>query len=123
MSSFSGGDDEPSVAEWAVMAVSVAVTLSLFAFVAWHAAATPTDATPEAEVTGTETLEDGRVAVRVAVHNPSSEGLKSVSVSADCSNESIRFTHVPIDDRQRGTVVCPAGTEDPSATVVDWVEA
>jgi len=122
VSSFSG-DDEPSTAEWAVVAVSVAVTLFLFAYVAWHAAVTPTDATTEATVEGTETLTDGRVAVTVAVRNPSSEGLKSVTVSADCSNESIRFTHVPINDRQRGTVVCPAGTEDPTATVRDWVAA
>ncbi len=122
MSSFSG-DDKPSTVEWAVMGVSVAVTLFLFAYVAWHAVVTPTDATPEATVEGTEMLTDGRVAVTVAVRNPSSEGLKSVTVSADCSNESIRFTHVPIDDRQRGTVVCPAGTEDPTATVRDWVEA
>lgn len=105
------------------MAVSVALTLSLFGYVAWHAAATPTDASPEVTIVGTETLEDGRVAVTVEVHNPSSTGLQSVSVSADCSNHSIRFTHVPIDDRQRGTVVCPAETEDPTATVVDWVEA
>jgi hypothetical protein len=105
------------------MAVSVAVTLSLFGFVAWHAAVTPTHVPPEAAITGTEALEDGRVAVSVEVYNPSSTGLKSVAVAADCANGSIRFTHVPTDDKQRGTVVCPAGTENPTASVVDWVEA
>lgn len=123
MSSFSAGGDDPSAAEWAVMALSVALTLSLFGYVAWHAAATPARDPPEATVVETETLDDGRVAVTVELHNPSSAGLTSATVAVDCAAEPIRFTHVPIDDRQRGTVVCPAGTGDPNATVVNWVEA
>lgn len=123
MSSFSAGEDEPSAAEWAVMAVSVAVTLLLFGFVAWHAATTPADAIPEATVTGTQPAEDGRVIVAVEVYNPGNTGLKSVTVSADCANGSITFEHVPTDDRRSGTLVCPAGTEDPSAAVLSWIEA
>ena len=123
MSSFSGGDDGPSTAELAVMAVSVAVTLLLFGYVAWHAVTTPAAPQPEATVTGTETTDDGRVVVTVQVRNAGGTGLESVTVSADCANESIAFEHVPTADTRSGKVVCPEGTEDPEATVVSWIEA
>ena len=123
MSSLSAGDEEPSAAEWTAVAVSVAVTVLLFGYVAWHATTVPADAVPEATVTWTETAEDGRVVVTVEVYNPGGRGLESVTVSADCANGSLTFEHVPVDDRRTGTLVCPAGTEDPSASVVGWVQA
>lgn len=122
MSSFSGGDDEPSAAEWAVMALSAAVTLSLFAFVAWHAATTPAGGPPEATVIGTEPAGD-RLVLTVEVHNPKTIGLESVTVSVECANEALRFTHVPTNARRTGTVVCPATATDPSAAVQNWIEA
>lgn len=122
MSSFSEGGDEPSAAEWAVMVVSVVATLSLFGYVAWHAAVAPTDVPPEVSVTGTQTMEDGRVVVAVEIYNPGSPGLKSVTVSADCSNESLTFTHVPMDARETGNLVCPAGTTEPTVSVQSWIE-
>jgi uncharacterized protein (TIGR02588 family) len=122
VSSFSGGDDDPSAAEWAVMVVSVAVTLLLFGYVAWHAATAPPGATPEAAVAEAETIEDGRLAVTVEVHNPGRTGLDRVTVSVDCTDESLQFDHLPTDDRRRGTLVCPANATEPSATVENWIE-
>lgn len=122
MSSFSGGDDEPSAAEWAVATVSVAVTLLLFGYVAYHAATVPPGATPGATIEGTETTADGRVLVTVEVHNVGSTGLESVTVSADCTTASLTFEHLPADARRSGTLVCPAGTEGPTASVLAWIE-
>lgn len=122
MSSFSGGDDGPTAAEWAVTVLSVAVTLLLLGFVVWHAATTPADAPPAATVVGTETTDDGSVLVTVEVYNPRRVGLKSVTVASDCSDESLTFTHVPTDARRTGTVVCQPGTEDPGASVRAWID-
>lgn len=104
------------------MAVSVAVTLVLFGYVAYHAGTTPANVAPEATVTGTESTDDGRVLVTVEVYNPGGTGLRSITVSAGCTNASITFTNVPTDARRSGTLVCPAGTEDPSAAARSWVE-
>lgn len=120
MNSFSADEDSPSPAEWVVMAVSVAVTVALFGFVVWHAATTPAAATPEATVTGTETTEDGRVAVTVEVYNPGATGLESVTVSVDCTDASIEFSHVPTDSRRTGTLVCSADADDPTASIRSW---
>lgn len=121
MSSFSEGGDEPSASEWVVMAVSIILTLSLFGYVAWHAVSTPTDVTPDVSVAETQTLEDGRIVITVELYNPGSPGLESVTVSADCSNESLTFTHLPMDARQTGSLVCPAGTDEPSVSVRSWI--
>lgn len=121
--SFSAGDDAPSPAEWAVMAISVALTLALFGYVAWHAATTPADGPPEASVAGTEPTEDGRLAITVEVANDGRTGLESVTVGVDCAVESITFQHVPADARRRGVVVCPPDSEAPSADVRSWIEA
>jgi uncharacterized protein (TIGR02588 family) len=122
MSSLSEGDDTPSTAELTVMVISVVVTALLFGYVAWHATTTQPDATPVATVMETETLADGRVAVTLELYNPGREGLKSVTVSVDCANESLTFTHVPTDARRRGTLLCQGDVEDPSASVLNWVE-
>lgn len=122
MSSFSGGDDEPSVVEWAVVAVSVAVTLSLFGFVAWHAATTPSEAPPEVTVVDVQPGAAG-TSVTVEVYNPADTGLASVTVRTDCDEETIRFQHVPTDARERGTIVCPASADDPTASIRSWITA
>lgn len=123
MSSFSGGDDEISFAEGAVVVVSVAVTLSLFGYVGWHAATTPTSATPGASVVDTQTADDGRTLVTVEVYNPASTGLESVTVSADCTDASLTFEHLPTDARLTGTLVCPSSVEDPSVSIRNWIES
>lgn len=119
MSSFSAGDDEPTRPELAVAGVSVLLTALLFGYVAWHGVTTP-DANPEAAVVETE-LDGDTLLVTVEVTNPGGPGLRSVTVSVDCANESLTFTHVPTEDYRTGTVVCPAGTTDPTATVDGWV--
>lgn len=105
------------------MVVSVAVTVLLFGYVAWQAATVPADGVPEATVTGVETTGDGRVAVEVELTNAGRTGLESVSVGVDCAEEEIDFQHVPANGRRSGVVVCPAGTEEPSAEVNSWIEA
>lgn len=121
MSSFSAGDDEPSAAEWVVVIASVLLTVSLFGFVAVHAVATPGQAPPEVTVVETQTADDERRLVEVEVVNPGSRGLESVTVSVDCSEEPISFQHVPADAHLTGTVVCPAGSDTPTASVENWV--
>ena len=123
MSSFSAGGDDPSPAEWVVMAVSVALTLFLFGFVAWHAATIPSDAVPQASVVATETLDDGRTLVTVELYNPGSTGLESVTVSTGCDAESITFHHVPTDAELSGTFVCPANADTPSVAIENWVKS
>ncbi|WP_459194247.1 hypothetical protein [Halosimplex sp. J119] len=123
MSSFSTGEDGPSAAELAVVTVSVAVTLGLFGYVGWHAVTTPSDVPPEVSVTGTETMDDGRVRVAVELYNPAATGLDTVTVGADCADAPITFRHVPTAARLSGTFVCPAGVDDPSVAVENWVES
>jgi len=83
---------------------------------------TTDSASPEATVVETERVDDS-VHVTVEVTNPGSPGLRSVTVSADCADESLTFTHVPTEDYRTGTVVCPARTTDPTATVQGWIES
>lgn len=123
MSSFSAGDDDPSAAEWAIVVISVVVTLSLFGYVAWHAVTTPANAPPEASVEGVQTLADGRVLVTAELYNPGSTGLESVTVSVSCSSEPITFQHVPTDARLSGSFVCSAGTDSPSVSIQNWVRS
>lgn len=129
MSSLSGGGDAPTTAEWFAIAISVAVTLLLFGFLAWQAATVPADGTPTATVTGTQPTDHGQ-AVAVEVSNPAATGLESVTVGVDCANgsnatpivQSIAFEHLPAKASRRGVVVCPTGAEDPSASVHTWIE-
>ncbi|MFC7141851.1 hypothetical protein ACFQMA_18700 [Halosimplex aquaticum] len=123
MSSFSAGGDDPSAAELAVVTVSVAVTLALFGYIGWHAATTPANVPPEVSVTGTQTMDDGRVRVTAELYNPSATGLDTVTVGVDCGDTPITFRHVPTAARVSGTFVCPAGTDDPSVSVENWVES
>lgn len=103
------------------MIASVILTLSLFGYVAVHAITTPGDAPPEVSVVDQQPLSDDRTLLKVQVSNPGSTGFESVTVSASCSDESLRFQHMPTDARQTGIVVCPASTDDPSVSVQTWI--
>lgn len=120
-----GGDRRETRVERLVMAVSVVFTLLLFAYVSWQAVTTPSAAEPSAAVTGTEQLTTGQVAVTVTLRNEQDIGLVSATVVVDCGTPppEITFEHVPTAGRRIGTVVCPAGTTAPNATVSAWIEA
>lgn len=122
----SGNDgDGPSHAEKAVMAISVAFTLALFAFVVWQAVTTPTGVPPQASVVGTQSMDDGSVRVTVRLLNPSDVGLQLVTVEVGCTTPppEVQFQNVPADDYQVGYVRCPGGTTNPNASVSWWIEA
>lgn len=126
-----GGDGQgteksgPSTAEKVVMAISVAFTLALVAFVVFQAMTTPTGVPPQASVVGTQPMAGDSVEVAVRLDNPSDIGLQRVAVEVDCTSPppEIQFQHVPADDYQVGYVVCPTGTADPGANVSWWIEA
>lgn len=117
--------DEPSTAEKAVMAISVAFTVLLFGYVIWQAAVTPSTGSPEANVVGVSTMEDGSVRVNVELINERDLGLITATVEVDCASPppEIAFQNVPADSRSTGYVTCPPGTSNPSASVSAWIEA
>lgn len=115
---------EPSAAEKAVMVVSIAFTVSLFAFAGWQMAMAPSDgAEPEVSVVGMEPMEDGSVAVTVRLRNPRNVGLISATVSSNCTSPptELEFSYIPADSDRTGTLVCPPGTRTSSVSVVSWV--
>jgi hypothetical protein len=128
-----GSDDEQadsrqqegtSMAEKAVMVVSIAFTISLLAFAGWQMATAPSaDAEPTVSVVETKTMENGSVAVTVRLWNPKNVGLVSATVSSDCATPpaEVGFTYVPADSGQTGTIVCPPGTTDPKVSMANWV--
>lgn len=123
-----GTDDQPGsgggvpTAEKAVIAVSVLFTLSLFAYAGWQIATPPAVDDPQVTVVGTEPA-DGGVAVTVRLRNPKDVGLVSATVQADCAAPppQVEFSYVPAASTRTGTVVCPPGTTDPSASLANWV--
>lgn len=121
-------DDEGEGSAWAerlLMAASVVFTVLLFAFVLWQASTTAAVAEPAATVTETEPLPGGDVKVTVSFRNAQDIGLVAATVEVDCDAPppEITFEHVPAGDRRTGQVVCPSGTENPTASVSTWIEA
>ena len=116
----------PGTAEKAMMAVSVLFTVAVLAYAGWQVVTSPAATpAPEAEVVGTETLSDGRVAVTVQLNNRLDRGLIVATVESQCASPppSVQFSYLPADSTRTGTLVCPAGTENPSVSVASWVEA
>lgn len=115
----------PGPIERTVMAVSALLTLTLLAYVGWHAWTAPPDANPSARVVSVETLDAGQVAVSVEILNDSGVGLLSAVVEVDCDEPapSVEFANIPAGGRRKGHVVCPEGTVAPTASVASWVEA
>lgn len=118
----SDGQDKPSTPEKAVMAVSIVFTVLLFAYAGWQMAMTPSGTTPQPTVVGTETLENGSVAVTVRLRNSQGIGLISATVSSNCTSPpaEYRFTYVPAVSDRKATLVCPPGTSDPSVSISNW---
>lgn len=121
----SGDDGSALWVDRILMAISAVFTVALFAFVIWQGVTTPSAGVPTAQVTGTETLQDGDVRVAVTFRNPRDVGLVLATVEVDCDTPppELTFEHVPADDRRTGHVICPSGTENPNATVSTWIEA
>lgn len=108
------------------MAVSVLFTVAVLAYAGWQVVATPAAApSPQVQVVEAETLSDGRVAATVELRNPRNQGLIVATVESQCSSPppSVQFSYVPADSTRKGTLVCPAGTENPSVSVTNWIEA
>lgn len=120
-----GEDKSASPAERLLMVVSSVFTVALFAFVLWQASTTPVMAEPTATIIGTETLPGGDLKVTVDFRNEQDVGLVMATVEVDCDTPppELTFEHVPADDRRTGYVICPPGTENPTATVSTWTEA
>jgi hypothetical protein len=118
------GDGSPPVVETVVMVAGVAVTLVLFGYVGAHAVTGPENVPPSATVESANRTPDG-VRVGVLFDAGGDAGLESATLSVDCGNstETIQFRNVPANDRQRATVICPPGTNGPTARVVTYVEA
>lgn len=117
--------DEPGAIEKAIMALSIAVTILLFAYAASQALGASPSAPPEATVVGTEQLSDESVAVTVQIRNPRDTGLITATVESNCTNPpvEVQFSYLPADGEQTGVLVCPANTTSPNVSVSNWVEA
>lgn len=118
------GSDQVSAAEKAVMVASVAFTVALFGFALWHALTGPGALAPTAVAVSSQPAPGGGVHYTVELRNPGDVGLVSATVEAECTDPpaELVFENVPADGRRRGTVVCPAGTDDPAVSVASWVE-
>lgn len=115
--------EQTSTAEKALIAISVAFTLFLFAYAGWQIVTPPQTDVPQASVVGTERLADGSVAVSVRLRNPADVGLVTATVESNCTTPppSIEYSYVPASSNRTGTLVCPAGTTDPSVSVSNWM--
>lgn len=115
----------PPTAEKTITAISVAFTLLVFGYVAWHAVEPPDWSPPEVEVVGAERADDGSLLVHVQFRGSGDRGLASATVEADCAQPppELTFEHVPAGGRERGTLVCPPGTTDPNVSVSSWEPA
>lgn len=120
-----GRGDETGTVEKAVMAFSIAIAVLLFAYAGFQALGGASSAPPEATVVGTERLSDDSVAVRVQIRNPRDTGLVAATVESDCTSPppEVRFSYLPADSTETGTLVCPANTTSPNVSVANWIEA
>lgn len=121
----SDGQEGASTAEKVVIALSVAVTVLLFAYAGWQIATPPQAATPQATVVETTPLDNGSVAVTVRLRNPGDIGLITATVESSCASPpvQVQFSYVPALSTRTGTLVCPPGTTNPSVSVANWVPA
>ena len=116
----------PGTAQKAAMVAGGVLTAIVLAYLVFQFATVAPTAPPRATVIGTEPLPDGRVAVTVALHVPEHTGLTTATVSSSCwssQSASTTFSNLPADSTWTGTVICPAGTTNPTASVDSWVEA
>lgn len=114
-----------STVQRVVVVASVALTISLFAFVAWNAVDDTGDARPSMTLERVGTTEDGRTLHSVTLANPSDRGLERATVVVSCGDppREVTLEHVPPQGEQMATVACPPGTDDPPASVTSWITA
>lgn len=119
-----GAGDGPTLVERAVTAVSIVVTLLLFAAVLWQAAVAPTNQAPTATVVETAPAQDGGVRVSIVVANPSVAGFESVSVSVNCTDPPVElvYEHLPAGDRRTKQVRCPSWNRSTTVSVTSWTK-
>lgn len=115
----------PETVEKALMVVGGVLTFLVLGYLVWYAVTVEPSGPPRATVVGTEELSDGRVAVHVVLHVPEGSGLVSATVSSECTSPpaTTSFSNLPADTTWSGTLLCPAGTTDPTVSVSSWVEA
>lgn len=118
-----GGSDEVSTTEKVIMVASAAFTLALFGVATWYALTGPGVVDPTVQVAGSHAGPGGDVVFTVRLVNSGDVGLVSATVEAGCTEPpaEIVFENVPAAGRRTGTVVCPAGTDDPSVSVSSWI--
>lgn len=123
----SGGDggDGQSTVERAITVVSVVFTLAVVGVLVWQALTAPAGAQPRVSVVETGPAPGGGVGVTVELVNRGSVGVDAVTVELDCESPppELTFQHVPASGRREGTVVCPAGTTAPNASIATWQQA
>lgn len=121
----SSGDREPSTAEKVVMGLSIGIAVFLFAYAGWQIATPPEAEAPQAAVVETKPLGNDSVAVTVELRNPRDVGLISATVQSSCTSPptQVSFSFVPASSTRTGTLVCPPGTTDPSASLSSWVHS
>lgn len=120
----SGGDEEPTIAETAVLVLSAVLTVAILAYAGWQIAAAPAVGVPSASVGETQALDGGSVAVTVRLENPRDTGLISATVESDCTAPpaDVGLSYVPAATTRTATLVCPPGTTDPNVSVANWVD-
>ncbi|RDI69668.1 hypothetical protein [Halopelagius longus] len=119
-----GPDGGMSAVEKAIILVSVAFTVSLFAFAAVQMVSTHSATAPTVDVVNRQTMENGDVVFVVKFANDQDAGIESATVEANCTSPptTLEFTNVPSDGTRYGRIVCPPGTEDPGVSVAAWKE-
>lgn len=114
---------ESTLVQTVVILISAALTVLLFAYAGWQIALAPQADVPEVSVVGTEQLADGSVAVRVQLETPQDAGLVSATIESNCASPpvQVQVNYVPPSSSRTATLVCPPGTTDPGASLVNWV--
>lgn len=113
------------MAEKVVMVLSIGITIFLFAYAGWQITTPPQAEIPKATVVETKPLGNDSVAVTVELRNPRDVGLITATVESSCTSPptQVEFSFVPASSTRTGTIVCPPGTTDPSASLSSWVHS
>lgn len=106
-----------------MIALSVAVTVSLLAYVLVQAVLAPPGVHLSAEVERVEEGPDGLL-VHVLLRNDGGVGVRFAHVEVPCDDPAPRlsFENVPVRGQRRGVLVCPPDATQLTASVAGWVE-
>lgn len=116
---------EPGPAAKAFMILSALAVAALLSYMAYQALTAPGSGLPEARVVATTPTPEGDVLVEVALRNVAVSGLREAVVEVDCQDPApqVAFANVPAEGERRGFLLCPAGTQDPKASVASYTRA